>query len=177
MGRKGNTSKQNKSNKLIFLLSTLVVLCISTIIYLVFFDKKEVADYPEGIIDENVIKVEDNSEKMDKSSGGGAVSLVYSKEVNVDLNSKKVSINFKNPSKSTQSIVLELLVKQGEEDIVLAKTDRIPPGYSIKEMKLNSTVTMEKGKYAGFYNVMYYDEKTEEKAIVNTNIPVEIDVK
>lgn len=38
-------------------------------------------------------------------------------------------------------------------------------------------VDLQKGEYEGNFNVLYYDAKTGEKAIVNTSIPISVVVK
>ena len=165
------------ANIMIGVLSSIIVISIGVIVYLVFFYNKQIPDYPNGVNDDNIVKTDSDKNKMDKSEGGGAVSLSYSKNVTIDMITNKASINFKNPSKSTQSLELQLLLQQDDEEILVAKTDRIPPGYSIYEMDIFDKDSIQSGKYNGKFIVSYYDEETEEKAIVDTEIPVDITIQ
>ena len=47
----------------------------------------------------------DSEEKMEVSKGGGAVSMVYQKEVHISLSDNKANLMFQNPSKSVNDIV------------------------------------------------------------------------
>lgn len=128
--------------------------------------------------DENAEALSDSdAEKMDHEEGGGAVSLTYSNAVTVSLKEKDISILFQNPSKSTQDIVLQVLVTNGEEEIVIGQSEKLPAGYMLRNMELLDTVKLSEGGYNGRFNVLFYDPETGERAMVNTNIPVTITVK
>lgn len=178
MSRKGRVEekKQIKKGLVVFLL-LIILICVGIIVYLLFFKEPKQADYAPGKEDENIVLLPNSGDKMDKSEGGGAVSLSYSNKVNIDLKSGQVKINFKNPSRSTQRMVLQVLIKQNDNEVMVAESNRIPPSYAIYELRLKENITLSKGEYEGKFNVMYYDEETEEKAIVNTNIPIKINVK
>lgn len=178
MRKETSKKKEDKrKNKVILFLILIILMCVGIIIYLIFGYKGRVKDYPKGKNDKNIVKSEDDKDKMPKSNGGGSVSLSYSKNVKVNLKTKKVELNFKNPTKSTQSLVLEISIENNGENKVLVKTDRIPSGYAIYEIDLNEDIKLNKGKYKGNFNISYYDEDTEEKAIVTTNIPIDITVE
>lgn len=164
--------------KLNTILLFLILLCaIVVIVLLVKNSQMLTPDYAPGEIDTNAIKEKDNSKKMDASDGGGAVSLSYSNVVSVDLNSKKAKLYFKNPSKSRENVVLEIVVKQGKKEVVIAKSGIIPTGYAIYEMNLSKNSRLSKGGYDGIFRITYYNEETSEKQIVNTEIDITIDVK
>ena len=172
-------NEKNKKSKLSLntILLFLILICVIVIIILLIKNGRVLTpDYAPGEIDVNAIKEKDTGEKMELS-GGGAVSLSYSNIVSVALDSKKVKLYFKNPSKSRENVVLEIVVKQGEKEVVIAKSDIIPTGYAIYEMNLNKNVRLAKGGYNGLFKVIYYDEETNEKQIVNTQIDITIDVK
>lgn len=178
MSRKGRVEekKQNKKGIVIFLL-LIILVCVVIIVYLLFFKEPKQVDYAPGKEDENIVLLPNSGDKMEAQKGGGAVSLSYSNKVEIDLKSGQVSINFKNPSRSTQSMVLQVIIKQNDNEVVVSESNRIPPSYALYELKLKENITLSKGEYEGKFNVMYYDEETDEKAIVNTNIPIKINVK
>ena len=172
-----STNKRLKPKLNTILLFLILICAIVVIVLLVKNSQMLTPDYAPGEIDTNAIKEKDNDKKMDVSDGGGAVSLSYSNVVSIDLDSKKAKLYFKNPSKSRENVVLEIVVKQGEKEVVVAKSGVIPTGYAIYEMKLNKNARLAKGGYNGLFKVMYYDEDTSEKQIVNTEIDITIDVK
>lgn len=177
MSRKGRAEKQESKSKIVVFLLLVILACVGIIVYLVFFKEPKYVDYAPGKEDDNIVLLPNSGDKMEKSQGGGAVSLSYSNKVDIDLKSGQVSVNFKNPSRSTQSMVLQVIIKQNERDVVIAESNRIPPSYAIYELDLKENISLSNGEYEGIFNIMYYDEETDEKAIVNTNIPIKITVK
>ena len=170
--------KKNKKSFLNYILVGIIIILVIFIIIMFFVNKKTLTpDYAPGVIDVNAIKTPDNEKKLDKSDGGGSVSLSYSNVVSIDLSTKEIKMYFKNPTKSTQSMIIQVMLKNNDDYLVIGQTNRIPSGYSVYKTQLLDVVKLEKGGYDGMFNVLYYDEETEEKAIVNTNIPITIDVK
>ncbi len=168
----------DKSKKLNYILIGIIIILLVGIVIAFFSYKKAIVpDYAPGVIDTNAIKTPDDGSKMNKSEGGGSVSLSYSNVVSVDLSKKEIKMYFKNPSKSTQAMVIQVILESGNEEYIIGQTDRVPSGYTVYNTKFLDIVSLKAGGYTGRFNVMYYDEETEEKAIVNTNIPIKIDVK
>ncbi len=156
----------------------LIVVCISLIIYLIAINRQTLTpDYAPGTIDVNAIKEKDSGEKMSVSQGGGAVSIAYSNIVSVDTKNKKVKLYFKNPSVSRESIVLEVIVLQGEKEYVIAQSDLLPPGYALYNLELTAKTKLPAGGYKGKFRITYYNEETSEKEIINTEIEASIEVK
>ena len=125
--------------------------------------------------DENAIKENDDDEKMDVSAGGGAVSLTYSNQVVVNMKDKKVNFYLKNPSKSRQDLTLEIYMKTNNDEILVAKSDMIPTGYSIKELDLENKL-LEEGNYKGYMKLYFYDENSSNKELVDSRINMDIKV-
>jgi hypothetical protein len=170
--------EKKKVNLIYIILITLIVICIGIIIALVIKNEKTLTpDFAPGTIDTNAIKEESKGDKMNVNQGGGAVSLSYSNIVAIDSSKKDIKMYFKNPSKSRESMVLEIVIKQKEEEFVLSKSDLLPPGYALYNMKLNTNTNIPAGGYNGIFRVTYYDEETGAKQIVNTEIEVSIEVK
>lgn len=165
-----------RQKKLNIIFVVVIVLLLGIIVYFLIEKGKNLKpDYAPGEIDERAVYTPDDDKKLKSSEGGGAVSMSYSNVVSVDLKKKKIKLFFKNPSKSNQEIVLQIVIEQNGKEYVIAKTDRIPAGYSVYEMKLLNT-SLVKGGYKGKFSIAYYDEKTLEKAVLNTNIPITISV-
>lgn len=140
-----------------------------------FTSKDLIPDYAPGVLDVNAVPMPDDGTKLKAPKGGGSVSLSYSDKVAVDLKKKQVDIYFQNPSKSTQDIVLQVIVTQGKKEIVIAQSERISAGYALYKLDLKEK--LKTGGYKGKFNIIFYDEKSGEKAIVNTNIPITIAVE
>lgn len=172
------TKKGTKKNNWIYIILVLmIVICISIIIFLLIKKEKTLTpDFAPGTIDTNAIKEEDKGEKMTASNGGGAVSLSYSNIVSVNSAKKDIKMYFKNPSKSRESVLLQLVIKQKDEEFVIATSDLLPPGYALYNMKLDSKEKLPAGGYKGIFRITYYNEETGVKQIVNTEIEVSIEV-
>lgn len=169
--------KKKTWKKVLFLLLVLIsISCMVGVVYLTS-SKELIPDYAPGVLDPNAVPLPDDEEKLAASEGGGAVSLSYSDKVAVDLKKKKVEFYFQNPSKSTQDIVLQVIVEQGDKEIVIAQSQRISAGYALYSLDLKKDAKLASGGYKGKFNVIFYDEETGEKAVVNTNIPITIAVE
>ena len=159
------------NNKLIFILVILIIICVGAIAFILL--NKQKPDYAPIEIDPNVVETDDGGEKLKASKGGGAVALSYDSNVVIDLKKKKLSVQFKNPSKSTQNMKLQVII----ENNVIAQSELIPLGYSIYKLDLNNKVSLKEGTYKGKFKIQYYSEDNQEKASIDTDIPVTISVK
>ena len=104
------------------------------------------------------------------------VSLKYVGYVTLLNDEKLVTLNFTNPSKSKKSLSLEIVADIDGEDITLAKTDRIHPGYKIDSVKSDLDREIPKGNYKGKFIIHFYNERGEEE-IVNSEIKINVYVK
>lgn len=143
-------------------------------------------DFPLIDIDPNSKPTGDNQDKFTASQGGGAVAMSYSDKVGYDMSTGAVTLSFANPGSSTQAMVLQIIVYGGvNEDTgkpaeyLLAESGILPPGYYVEQIKatVEEGVTLTTGVYSGVMRVLFYNEQTGEKAIVNTDIPVNITVR
>lgn len=175
-----NGKQEKKKNGLILLLIVGMAICLAVTIWALFFRKPETKvvltpDYAPMETEANQIPIQgDDNEKLTAEEGGGAVRLTYSTTVTVDLGEKKVNLMFANPGKSTQDMVLQLVV----QDNVLAQSGRLTPGNQVTELDLTD-LAVEKlvaGSYDGKFVVLFYNPDNDEKAIINTEIPVTITV-
>ena len=165
----------NKINKVCIVL---IILCVIFIVFLIIKNSKKLTpDYAPGTIDVNAIKEKDSDKKMPVTSGGGAVRILYSNVISVDTKNKELKLYFKNPNSSRESIVLEVIILQGKEEYVIAKSELLPPGYTLYNLGLNSKNKLPKGGYKGKFRITYYNEETGEKEILNTEIEASVEVK
>lgn len=118
----------------------------------------------------------DNSDKkLDAPKGGGAVSLTYSKEVDIDLTAKKAYLVFANPKKSIQDAVVQLVIS----DTVIMRSGSLTPGTRVTALDLakGADEKLSAGTYNGKFVVSFYDRETDRWAKLNAEIPVFVTVK
>lgn len=109
--------------------------------------------------------------------GGGSMSLIYSDQVSVDLASGKVGLYYQNPSDSTHSIVVQVIIQRGEEQYLVAESGAIDRGFMLTELTLEEDMQLAPGVYEGVMKLLFFDPITGERAVVDTNIPVDITVQ
>ena len=112
----------------------------------------------------------------DDKEGDVNVSLKYAGFATLLSDEKLITLNFTNPSKSKKSLSLEIVAEVDGESIVLAKTDKIHPGYKINSVKYTLDREIPKGDYKGKFIVHFYNEQNKEE-IVNSEILINIYVK
>ena len=123
--------------------------------------------------DSSITKVD--SEGADEKSDVD-VSLKYAGYATLLSDENLVTLNFANPSKSKKSLSLEIVANVDGEDIILAETDMIRPGYKIDSVKPTLDREVPKGNYKGKFIVHFYNEQDKEE-IVNSEIAINIYVK
>lgn len=178
MGRFESKTKKSKNNPLIIILFVITVIAVGVSVWALFFRDTRPALAPDYAPQEEEQYAEtipnDHGEKMDQPEGGGSVSLVYSKEVTIDLSDESVALYFANPGKSNQDIVLQIVI-QGE---VVVQSGTLKPGNQVSTLNLldGAARKLAAGGYDGTFMVLYYNPDTGEKAVVNTEIPIAITV-
>lgn len=172
--------KENRSDRkiTIIILLLLLLLTIGVTIWTIWFGGKGpvlAPDYAPQGTEENARPIEgDNGgDKMEQQEGGGAVSLLYSKDITIDLSEKQAKLMFGNPSKSNQNIMIQIVI----QDTVVIQSGLLLPGYQVNNLKLFDKVKLSEGKYDGKFVILYYQQDTGEKAMLNTEIPLQITVK
>ena len=152
---------------------------VGVTIWAVFFREEApvvlAPDFAPQEEEENAEDIPDDSdEKLEAPQGGGAVSLSYTKSVKIDISDNIATLYFGNPGKSTQDMVLQIVV----QDHVLAQSGRLTPGHQVTKLELEDGAAelLSPGGYEGKYVVLYYNQETGEKAMVNTEIPLTIEV-
>lgn len=125
-------------------------------------------------VDENVIFTDEpeDTEKMPQEEGGGSANITYSQEVTISLSDQAALIHFKNPARSNQSMVLELLI----QDVVIFQSGGLPPGSQVESLPLLGTARLSPGGYDGIFRVSFYDATSGLSSAFNTVIPVTVTV-
>ena len=173
--------KNKKTRILIILLLIGIIICIAITVWALFFREPSgpviTPDYAPGKLDPNAEKITgDDTEKLETPSGGGAISLQYVDKVTIDLSDKKAYLNYSNPSKSTQNIVLQIVIK----DQVIVQSDRIEPGYQVKELPLldGADTLLSEGIYTeAVFKILSYNPETGEKSMIDTKAEITVTVQ
>ncbi len=132
-------------------------------------------DYAPQQKEENAETIpDDTGNKMENPEGGGSVSLTYSNEVTIDINDKAAALYFANPGKSNQDMVLQIVI----QDTIILQSGTLKPGNQVKLLNLleGAEEMLQPGGYDGKFIVLYYDQTSGEKSMVNTEIPITINV-
>ena len=134
--------------------------------------QQEIPDNPLPSLDPNLaVAVNDDTVKEVSEEGGGSVTMWYSLDAALSLSTGNIDMYFINPNASNHSVVIELCVMNGSEEIVIATSGLIPSGMGITTMNFDSSsVALSAGDYEGKYNVYAYDPVTGEKAIMEMEI-------
>lgn len=176
---KNDEKKENKKKWLLLLLLLLITIAaMSLSVWAVWFRDSTIVlapDYAPQQIEENAEPVgDDGDEKLSQPEGGGAVGLTYAKEVDISLSDKSATLQFANPTKSNQDMVLQLEI----DDVVILQSGRLEPGNMVSTLNLldGAEKRLAAGGYNGKFVVLYYDRTSREKAVINTEIPVTVTV-
>ena len=173
--------KSTKSKKLIawiiFLLIVVSIAVGAVICWKSFFNNSPVLtpDFAPEQEEKYAENIGDNGDaKLPQPEGGGAVSLTYSTNVDVDLDKNKAYLFFGNPTKSNQDMLLQIVV----QDNIIAQSGKLVPGKQVYKLDLlkDAASKLTSGGYNGKFIILYYQKDTGEKTVVNTEIPVTINV-
>ena len=132
-------------------------------------------DYAPLETEKNAEDMPGGGDKLDAPEGGGAVSLSYSKNVMIDISDEKVVLNFGNPYESTDDMLVQIVV----QGTVLAQSGRLTPGHKVSQLDLleGKANLLQAGGYEGKIVTFFYNQETGEKAMLNAEIPVTIQVQ
>ena len=172
--------KMNKTTIVVAVLALITVAAVCITVWALFFrdsggQQVLAPDYAPQQKEENAETIpDDTGEKMENPEGGGAVSLTYSNEVKIDISDKAAAVYFANPGKSNQDMVLQVVI----QDTVILQSGTLKPGNQVKLLNLleGAEKMLQPGGYEGKFVVLYYDPISGEKSMVNTEIPITINV-
>ena len=173
--------KMNKTTIVVAVLALITVVAVCITIWALFFRDSSggqqilTPDYAPQDKEQNAETIPgDTGDKMKNPEGGGAVSLTYSNEVTIDISDKAAALYFANPGKSNQDVVLQIVI----QDTVILQSGTLSPGHQVKLLNLleGAEDMLQPGGYEGKFIVLYYDQTNGEKSMVNTEIPITINV-
>ncbi|MBQ4036808.1 MAG: hypothetical protein IJC84_01635 [Clostridia bacterium] len=171
-------SKNNKTKIIIAILLVIAIIALCFGIWAMWFRPAPVLDpdYAAKDTEANAEQIEgdEGGEKLDAPSGGGAVTLIYGKTVDIDLSENKATFLIGNPAESTEYLVAEIVI----QDQVIAQSGAIKPGYRVTELDLAAGAKdmLREGGYDGKIVLYMYNSETDERAIVNSEIIVTVTV-
>lgn len=135
----------------------------------------EAADQPYAPIpsDKNQIRITEEKEPENRSSGS-SISFKFNETLHIDATTGNVYINFENPSYAKNNIVVTLVSEDDRSE--MAKTGAIAPGHGIKYLRLNDNgyEKINGGVRSGIIMLTAYSAETNDKAMVDTELPVHI---
>lgn len=138
----------------------------------------EAAEQPYAPIpsDENQIRIPEEKEPENpKNSGSGnSISFKFNEALHIDPKTGNVYINFENPSYAKNKIVVTLLA-EGDRSM-MARSGGIAPGHGLNYLRLNDNgyEKINSGINIGIITLTAYDAVTNDKAMINTELPVRI---
>lgn len=180
MGKYENNTNQKKTTIIIAILALITVIALGVTMWALFFrdsggQQVLAPDYAPQQKEENAETIpDDTGDKMENPEGGGAVSLTYSNEVTIDISDKAAALYFANPGKSNQDMVIQIAI----QDTIILQSGTLSPGNQVKLLNLleGAEDMLQPGGYEGKFIVLYYDPISGEKSMVNTEIPITINV-
>lgn len=178
MGRYSKKQTVDKTTILIALLLAITVVASCITVWALFFRKPETILAPDYAPKETEAHAQiipnDSGEQKKSEEGGGSVSLTYSNQVSIDLSDGTASLMFANPGKSNQNMVVQIVI----QNEVIVQSGTILPGRQVTTLELmeGAVEKLSSGGYDGNFSILYYHPESGEKAIVNTEIPIHIEV-
>lgn len=128
-------------------------------------------EYPEIAIDEYVQK-SDTYNIDSENSSEDIVTITALSEVNVNVADDTVELFYDNPLSNNMNARVSLKVN----DIVIAESGLIEPGYSLYEMHDLNIQDLAYGTHTGELIIDSFDPKTGERSIVNNSISVDVQI-
>ena len=162
-------NRKNHERMVIILLIIIIIFSILYCAYELMFNQREQPMFDGPAIDYTAEAIDDNT-STSNTSGTTEVAMTYSDEVTISKNKHSASILFENPTSSNQNIVLQLWL--GEQKI--AESKLLPIGHKLTSLDCDDIPNFDEKEYDGKFVILSYDPETNEKSIVNGEIPVKI---
>ena len=124
--------------------------------------------------DKRQIKVSDAGEPP---SEGNSISFEFDETLHIDPETGFCFINFTNPSNDRNKLIIRLEA-DNEERTLLSETGAVDPGYSLQYLVLNDAgfEQINNGLRSAYIVLTAYDSETNDKAMVDTELPVRISI-
>lgn len=108
------------------------------------------------------------TDTVDVAASSGSVEMSFTDNVQYDLETGIVSLDYYNPEESNYNVIVSVVLDDGSGDRVIARSDSMTPGKSVGVILTD--VPVKPGAYAGKMLVQFLDRKTGEEAMLNTEI-------
>jgi hypothetical protein len=157
----------------------ITTVAVSVAIWSLYFREPDVVltpDYAPKETEPNAEEIPGDSDvKLEVEDGGGAIGIEYVPKVTIDLSKREAQLSFSNPGKSTQDVVLQIVV----QNTVLVQSGRIEPGNRVQRLSLLDGIEkmLSEGGYDGKFVILSYDPASGEKSMVNTEAHITVDVQ
>jgi len=162
-----------------------LVLCLGILIttavavWALFFrssDRLLIPDYAPQETEPNAVPMDEQEENgVTVPQGGGAVSVEYAQAVTIDLSDAEILLQYANPARSMQDIVLQIVIQEQ----VVAVSGLVESGYAVGRLSLPETSAqmLQPGIYENaVFRILCYDPITGEKAMVNPEAEIIVTV-
>nr|MCR4611780.1 hypothetical protein [Lachnospiraceae bacterium] len=125
------------------------------------------------------IEPDPGQEKSDDNRGnsGDANSLSFTlyRGVEISRNAKTCKLDFTNPANNANKVVVELQVVNGAgQRVTVGSSKAVSPGYSIKSLPISNFEGLSGTETDAYIVLNAYNNVTEEKAMVKTELPVKV---
>ena len=151
---------------LVALISICATIAVMLLVWNTGKDEPLLPDKPPDTVDQNAIIDDTAEDKIIPPSGGGGLSLEYTNEVSIDMNTGTATLYFKNAGKSLQNAVVNLII----QDTIILRSDLLLPGSTLTTVPLyTEDIPLQKGIYTGAFVVQFFNEDGE-AAYVNSRI-------
>ena len=100
-----------------------------------------------------------------------SVTMNYSLDAELSQTNGVINLYFQNPNSSNHDVSLELVVIDGNSEIVIAESELIKPGFQLLSISLDTnSAVLGKGVYNAKYRVSFFDSVTGEKSQISSEI-------
>jgi len=177
--KKGALVLGMKERVFLIIVALITVAAIGVTVWALFFRKPDdsglTPDYAPPETESNAESMPGGGDKLESPEGGGAVSMSYTKNVTIDISEGKAVLNFGNPGESTQDMLVQIVI----QDTILVQSGRLTPGHKVSQLNLleGAAKKLQAGGYEGKLVILFYDQESGEKAMLNAEIPVTINVQ
>ena len=129
-------------------------------------------DYTEIEVDPGQKKMPDNNPEKNEDN---SIAFTLNKTVDISRGSRTCRVSFINPSSDANKIVAELQVVNGSgQRVTIGSSKAVSPGYGIDSIPLTNVNALTGNETEGYIVLTPYNNVTESKSIVTTELPVTI---
>ncbi len=134
--------------------------------------------YAPVVPDHDQIIIKDDEAKEEDSSGTNSLSFRFNETVRIDSKTGNCYLDFRNPSNNPNMLVVSLYA-DNESETLIAESGAINPGYGLSYLKLNKDgyAAVKSGVRKGHVLITAYSKETNDKAMVDSELPVQLTIE